>query len=99
MKKIMLSLLTISLIGTTVMPVYAADVYGEETTNLYSYNEGAMYDDDHVKEYSADVEEEKLQKDFEAAINDGIGLSTDDFSETSYSANVDETMQSENEIE
>ena len=65
MKKIMLSLLTISLIGTTVMPVYAADVYGEETTNLYSYNEGAMYDDDHVKEYSADVEEEKLQKDFE----------------------------------
>ena len=92
MKKIMLSLLTISLIGTTVMPVYAADVYGEETTNLYSYNEGAMYDDDHVKE-------EKLQKDFEAAINDGIGLSTDDFSETSYSANVDETMQSENEIE
>ena len=44
MKKIMLSLLTISLIGTTVMPVYAADVYGEETTNLYSYNEGAMYD-------------------------------------------------------
>lgn len=88
----MLSLLTISLIGTTVMPVYAADVYGEETTNLYSYNEGAMYDDDHVKE-------EKLQKDFEAAINDGIGLSTDDFSETSYSANVDETMQSENEIE
>ena len=74
------------------MPVYAADVYGEETTNLYSYNEGAMYDDDHVKE-------EKLQKDFEAAINDGIGLSTDDFSETSYSANVDETMQSENEIE
>ena len=99
MKKIMLSLLTISLIGTTVMPVYAADVYGEETTNLYSYNEGAMYDDDHVKEYSADVEDEKLQKDFEAAINDGIGLSTDDFSETSYSANVDETMQSENEIE
>lgn len=70
MKKIMLSLLTISLIGTTVMPVYAAD-----------------------------VEDEKLQKDFEAAINDGIGLSTDDFSETSYSANVDETMQSENEIE
>ena len=95
MKKIMLSLLTISLIGTTVMPVYAADVYGEETTNLYSYNEGAMYDDDHVKEYSADVEEEKLQKDFEAAINDGIGLSTDDFSETSYSANVDETMQAD----
>lgn len=99
MKKIMLSLLTISLIGTTVMPVYAADVYGEETTNLYSYNEGAMYDDDHVTEYSADVEDEKLQQNFEAAINDGIGLSTDDFSETSYSANVDETMQSENEIE
>ena len=79
MKKIMLSLLTISLIGTTVMPVYAADVYGEETTNLYSYNEGAMYDDDHVTEYSADVEDEKLQQNFEAAINDGIGLSTDDF--------------------
>ena len=59
----MLSLLTISLIGTIVMPVYAADAYGEETTNLYSYNEGAMYDDDHVKEYSADVEDEKLQKD------------------------------------
>jgi hypothetical protein len=78
MKKIMLSLLTISLIGTTVMPVYAADVYGEETTNLYSYNEGAMYDDDHVKEYSADVEEEKLQKDFEAAMQDeNIKLSED----------------------
>ena len=69
MKKIMLSLLTISLIGTTVMPVYAADVYGEETTNLYSYNEGAMYDDDHVKEYSADVEDEKLQKDQNFAVD------------------------------
>ena len=49
MKKIMLSLLTISLIGTTVMPVYAAD-----------------------------VEEEKLQKDFEAAMQDeNIKLSED----------------------
>lgn len=99
MKRIMLSLLTISLIGTTVMPVYAADVYGEETTNLYSFNEGAMYDDDHVTEYSAEVEDEKLQQDFEAAINDGIGLGIDDFSETSYSANADEAMQLENEIE
>lgn len=99
MKKIMLSLLTISLMGTTIMPVYAADIYGEEATDLYAFDEGIMYDDDQVSEYQAEMDDEKLQQDFEAAMNDGIGLGTDDFSETSYSANADEAIQLENEIE
>lgn len=98
MKKIMLSLLTISLMGATVTPVYAADVYGEETTDLYSFDEGAMYDDDYATEYQSDVDDEKLKADFEAAMNDGIGLSTDDFSAISYSDAV-ETMLPKNENE
>lgn len=98
MKKIMLSLLTNSLMGATVTPVYAADVYGEETTDLDSFDEGAMYDDDYATEYQSDVDDEKLKADFEAAMNDGIGLSTDDFSEISYSDAV-ETMLPKNENE
>lgn len=39
MKKIMFCLLTISLMGTMVMPVHAADVYADETTDLYFFNE------------------------------------------------------------
>ena len=97
MKKIMLSLLTISLMGTMVMPVHAADVYADESTEFYSFDEGAMCDDDFATEYQAGVSDEKLQQDFESAMKDGIGLGVDDFSEISYSGNSTGSTQSDSE--
>jgi len=70
MRKIMLSLLTVSLMGAMVMPVHAADMYVDEATDLYSFDEGAMCDDDLTTEYRAEVSDEKLQQDFEAAMQD-----------------------------
>lgn len=46
MKKATLYLLMISLIGMLEVPVHAADVYADESTELYSFDEGAMCDDD-----------------------------------------------------
>lgn len=43
MKKIMFCLLTISLMGTMVMPVHAADVYADETTDLYFFTSKSHY--------------------------------------------------------
>lgn len=97
MRKIMLSLLTISLMGAVGMPVHAAELYMDETTDLYSFDEGAMYDDDFTTAYRVEVNDEKLQRDFEVAMKDGIGLAMDDFSENSYSGNCNESMQSGNE--
>jgi len=96
MKKIMLSLLTISLMGTMVMPVHAADMYADESTELYSLDEGAMCDDDFATECQADVSDKKLQQDFESAMKDGIGL---EMAEISYSANANESMPSDNGAE
>lgn len=93
MKKIMISLLTISMIGTMGVSVHAADVYADESTVLYSFGEDTMYDDD----YSTEPVEEKLQADFEAAMQDGIGLGMADFSEIPYAGNVDESIQLSNE--
>lgn len=99
MKKIMLSLLTISLMGAVGTPVHAADMYVDEATDLYSFDEGAMCDDDLTKEYRAEVSDEKLQQDFETAMKDGIGLGMDDFSEVSYSGNITGSTQSDSEAE
>ena len=99
MKKIMLSLLTISLMGTMVMSVHAADVYEDESMNLYSFDEGITCDDDFATEYQADVSDEKLQQDFELAMQDGIGLGMDDFSEIPCSLNDKEAMRPDNEAE
>ena len=73
MRKSMLSLLTISLMGAVGMPVHAADVYVDETADLYSFDDGAMCDDDFTAQYRAEVSDEKLQQDFEMAMRDGIG--------------------------
>lgn len=98
MRKIMLSLLTVSLMGAMVMPVHAADMYVDEATDLYSFDEGAICDDDFTTEYRAEVNDEKMQRDFETAMKDGIGLGMDDFSEISYSGNGNESMQPDNEV-
>lgn len=82
MKKATLYLLMISLIGMLEVPVHAADVYADESTELYSFDEGAMCDDDFATECQADVSDKKLQQDFESAMKDGIGLGLDDFLET-----------------
>jgi hypothetical protein len=79
MKKATLYLLMISLIGMLEVPVHAADVYADESTELYSFDEGAMCDDDFATECQADVSDKKLQQDFESAMKDGIGLGLDDF--------------------
>lgn len=70
MKKIMFCLLTISLMGTMVMPVHAADVYADETTDLYFFNEETTYDEDFTLEYPADACDVILQQNFEAAMRD-----------------------------
>lgn len=70
MKKATLYLLMISLMGMLAVPVYAADVYEDELTDLYSFDEGIMCDDDFVTEYQADMSGEKLQKDFETVMQD-----------------------------
>lgn len=46
MKKIVLSLLIVSLIGTIEMPVYAANTYADKGIALYSLNKGEVCDDD-----------------------------------------------------
>ena len=63
MKKATLYLLMISLIGMLEVPVHAADVYADESTELYSFDEGAMCDDDFATECQADVSDKKLQQD------------------------------------
>ena len=68
MKKATLYLLMISLIGMLEVPVHAADVYADESTELYSFDEGF------ATECQADVSDKKLQQDFESAMKDGIGL-------------------------
>ena len=50
----------ISLIGMLEVPVHAADVYADESTELYSFDEGAMCDDDFATECQADVSDKKL---------------------------------------
>ena len=99
MKKATLYLLMISLIGMLEVPVHAADVYADESTELYSFDEGAMCDDDFATECQADVSDKKLQQDFESAMKDGIGLGLDDFLETSYSGNSTGSTQSDSEAE
>ena len=99
MKKATLYLLMISLIGMLEVPVHAADVYADESTELYSFDEGAMCDDDFATECHADVSDKKLQQDFESAMKDGIGLGLDDFLETSYSGNSTGSTQSDSEAE
>lgn len=56
--------------GTMVMPVHAADVYADETTDLYFFNEETTYDEDFTLEYPADACDVILQQDFEAAMRD-----------------------------
>lgn len=103
MKKIMFCLLTISLMGTMVMPVHAADVYADETTDLYFFNEETAYDEDFILEYPADACDVILQQDFEAAMRDesiklseaGIEtmnlISTNDYDiDGEYAAEVDD---------
>lgn len=99
MKKIMLSLLTISLMGTMVMSVHAAEVYANESTDLYSFDEGITCDNDFATEYQVYVSDEKLQQDFEAAMQDEIDLGMDDFSKIPCSLNDNEAMQLGNEVE
>lgn len=62
MKKATLYLLMISLIGMLEVPVHAADVYADESTELYSFDEGAMCDDDFATECQADVSEKNYSK-------------------------------------
>lgn len=99
MRKIMLSLLTISLMGAVGMPVQAADMYVDETTDLYSFDERAMCDEDFTAQYRAAVRDEKLQQDFEAVMQDEIDLGMDDFSKIPCSLNDNEAMQPDNEAE
>ena len=58
--------------GAMVMPVHAADMYVDEATDLYSFDEGAMCDDDLTTEYRAEVSDEKLQQDFVEQILSGV---------------------------
>lgn len=99
MRRIMLSVLTLSLMGVVGTPVHAANLYVDEVTDLYSFDEDAMCDDDFTTEYQADLSDEKLQQDFETAMKDGIGLGMDDFSEISYLGNSTNSTQSDSEAD
>ncbi len=99
MRKIMLSLVTISLMGTVVgTPVHAADLYMDEATDLYSFDEEATSDDDFTTK-QAEVSDKKQQQDFEVAMKDEISLGLNEFSETAYSENSTGLTQSNSKDE
>ena len=99
MKKIVLSLLIVSLIGTIEMPVYAANTYADKGIALYSLNKGEVCDDDFATKFT--MSDKKLQQDFEDAMQDNSVklsesgfesmnlLSTDDYDiDAEYAAEI-----------
>ena len=84
MKRILVSLLTVSLIAASGIPACAEDLYGEEITDLYSWEEspvddgswedGAACDKDLSDLPQENISDEQERRNFEAALNNDISL-------------------------
>ena len=107
MKRILVSLLTVSLIAASGIPACAEDLYGEEITDLYSWEEspvddgswedGAACDKDLSDLPQENISDEQERRNFEAALNNDISLYGDDFPDVSGTPDDNETANADNE--